>query len=293
MGHININTKISRRDFIKKALFAGGGVGLAGLALYLRSGQFEPNYLDVTTLDLTLSRLSPRFEGFKIVHLSDIHFDQPMLKGFFIRLVKLVNRLRPDLIVITGDFLGGTSPYHSLSLEAGLRLLDDHPVKLAILGNHDHFVNPYVVSGLIRNAGFILLRNEIFTIRKDGALLHIVVIDDVLWKKDNLDRVLNRLPQMGEAILLVHEPDFADQIPFPSRFDLQLSGHSHGGQIVIPGIGPLFKPEMGVKYISGLYTLDSMQVYTNRGLGQVSPHFRLNALPEVTFIRLHAKQLLF
>ena len=102
--------------------------------------------------------------------------------------------------------------------------------------------------------------------------------------------MLARLPRTGAALLLAHEPDFADITPPPGRFDLQLSGHSHGGQVVIPFLGPPTLPEIGEKYPSGRYQVGGMIQYTNRGVGMVRPHVRLNCRPEITLLTLHAAQ---
>ncbi len=101
-----------------------------------------------------------------------------------------------------------------------------------------------------------------------------------------LDKVLEALPEEGAAILLAHEPDFADESAATGRFDLQLSGHSHGGQVAIPFLGPLRLPLMGRKYPLGLYKVGRMTLYTNRGIGTVGLPVRFFARPEITVLTL-------
>lgn len=284
----NTPTRMGRRAFLKKAsVFLSMGAAI-GLSQYLWGAHIETDYLELEEHDLILPRLSPEFEGFRLVQVSDLHFDQPMMGGFILRLVKAINNLTPSVLVFTGDLLGGTAPFHQLTLASALKLLDERIIKLAILGNHDHFVNPYAIRGILKEAGFIVLQNQIFTYKGRKSPLFFCGLDDPLWKKDDLDIICRGLPQSGACILMVHEPDYVNQISQPSRFDLVLAGHTHGGQIVLPLSGPLFKPEMGKHFTSGFYQVGEMQLYVNRGLGQVSPHFRYNAPPEITLFRLHS-----
>ena len=117
--------------------------------------------------------------------------------------------------------------------------------------------------------------------------LAIAGVDDVWAGQDNLEQVVASLPREGSRILLVHEPDFADQSAATKAFDLELSGHAHGGQIKLPFIGAPKLPPYGQKYPFGLYDVEEMKHYTGRGVGMVSPRVRFNARPEVTLITLH------
>ncbi|HJR80438.1 MAG TPA: hypothetical protein VJ821_10225, partial [Anaerolineales bacterium] len=112
------------------------------------------------------------------------------------------------------------------------------------------------------------------TLTRGAASLHICGVDDVYERKDDLNAVLTNLPREGCAILLAHEPDFADTSAATGRFDLQISGHSHGGQVVMPLIGPIVLPRQGRKYPIGMYRVGNMIQYTNRGLGMIFPYVR-------------------
>ena len=113
-------------------------------------------------------------------------------------------------------------------------------------------------------------------------------MDDHWVGADRLDLVLERLVPNAPAILLAHEPDFADSSAATGRFALQLSGHSHGGQISLPGLGPPLLPFLGQRYPRGRYQVGSMVQYTNRGVGMIRPYGRLNCRPEITLIGLRA-----
>ena len=133
-----------------------------------------------------------------------------------------------------------------------------------------------------------MLRNSVITVQCGESQLHFAGLDDVSQKMDRLDILMKSLPEDGAAILLVHEPDFADVAAATQRFDLQISGHSHGGQIVLPFIGPPILPEMGKKYPSGLYNINNMLLYTNRGVGVTTVNARFNCRPEITVFTLEA-----
>ena len=134
----------------------------------------------------------------------------------------------------------------------------------------------------------IELPNAVHTLHRGEACLHIAGVDDYWENKARLRNVLDQVPATGPAILLAHEPDFAVISAKSGRFDLQLSGHTHGGQVTLPIIGPVVLPMYGRKYPSGVYQIDNMILYTNRGLGTGRPQIRFNCRPEITMITLHA-----
>jgi uncharacterized protein len=135
-------------------------------------------------------------------------------------------------------------------------------------------------------SGIIELSNEVYPIQRGQARLYVAGIDDYIARNDRLEQVLEQLPEEGAAILLAHEPDFADISARTGRFDLQISGHSHGGQVNLPLIGPLYLPRYARKYTSGLYNVNGMIQYTNRGVGKVHVPLRLNSSPEITVFTL-------
>jgi hypothetical protein len=157
-----------------------------------------------------------------------------------------------------------------------------------VLGNHDQWPTPAIIRQVLRESSILDLSNTVETLRRGRAALHLAGVDDAWHGLARLDRVLARLPAGGAALLLAHEPDFADTSAATGRFDLQLSGHSHGGQVVLPFVGPPTLPEMGEKYPSGRYLVGGMVQYTNRGVGMVRPHVRLNCRPEITLLTLQA-----
>ncbi|MDQ6693683.1 MAG: metallophosphoesterase, partial [Chloroflexota bacterium] len=147
-------------------------------------------------------------------------------------------------------------------------------------------LGPELVRHAIRESGIIELNNKVHTVWRGGAQLNIAGVDSARAGMDRLDIVLKALPKDGPAILLAHEPDYADKSAATGRFNLQLSGHSHGGQVLIPVLGPPRLPPMARKYPIGFYRVQGMALYTNRGIGMVGLPLRFCSRPEVTVLEL-------
>jgi predicted MPP superfamily phosphohydrolase len=244
-------------------------------------------------LTLKLPRLAAAFNGLRILQISDIHYGGWMNRKRMQHVIRVALDERPNLVVITGDFLIGHR--WDESLQTGLAelveelssLTEAHPT-LAVLGNHDYWTNASAVREALAACGILELNNAVYSLSNAGDLLHIAGVDDVWEGHHRLDLVLEKLPQAGAAILLAHEPDFADHSAETGRFDLQLSGHSHGGQVVLPFIGPPVLPYLGRKYPSGLYRVGEMWQYTNRGVGMARLEVRFNCRPEITVFTLES-----
>ena len=257
----------------------------AGGLVYAR--EVETRRIEVVNLTVALPRLAPEFDGYRLVQIGDFHLDDWTRPGRLNRIMEMVNELRPDLVVIMGDF----ASYSTRHLDAGLlvgalRRLSAHDGVLAILGNHDYLTNVDLVRRCLREGGVTELLNEVHTLRRGEAELHVAGIDDIMEGKSRLDLVLRRLPEDGAAILLAHEPDFADVATATGRFDLQLSGHSHGGQVCVPLLTRLILPPFSQRYPRGLQEVGGMALYTNRGLGTVHARLRFLCRPEITHITL-------
>jgi predicted MPP superfamily phosphohydrolase len=191
---------------------------------------------------LTLNHLAEEFNGYRIVQISDIHRDRWMTPQRLAHIVDLVNAQNPDLVAVTGDLVTRDFPQFIPSLGENLKKLHARDRVVTVLGNHDIENDTDGIIRTLQQNGIIHIGNSVYTIKRGNAMLHIAGVDDVCLGKDRLDLVLQQLPKIGAAILLAHEPDFADISAAVGRFDLQLSGHSHGGQVVLPGFKPLFLP---------------------------------------------------
>ncbi len=244
--------------------------------------KLNPEIFDITPVTLTLRRLDTAFDGYRIVHISDMHTDTWLGVERLEQVVGLINAQKPDLIVITGDFITYRDAALTERMTPVLSRLHAPDGVMAVMGNHDYWSAPDEIHAMLEAAGIEQMGNRVHTIRRGEAALHIAGLDDVYNKRDELQRVMAKIPPYGAAILLVHVPDFADVAAVTGRFDLSLSGHSHGGQLVFPGVGPLVLPPYGRKYYSGLYRIDGMYQYTTRGLGTSTFAVRLNCPPEIS-----------
>lgn len=252
----------------------------------LDRGKFRPGLIDRTELELAFPGLPAGFDGYRIVHLSDFHMGTWMNRARLEGIVELVQGLAPDLVAITGDFVSYTLDEPLEQLAEILPRLQAPDGVYAVRGNHDCWTDPERVSGVLARAGIAELRNDCVRIAgRDGAF-YLAGVDDAYDGRADLGALTGRLPSDGLAILLAHEPDFADEAAATGRFALQLSGHSHGGQLVFPLLGPLFLPHLAKKYPRGLYRVGGMRLYTTRGLGTTALQLRFRCRPEIVLLRL-------
>lgn len=255
---------------------------------YLSHWQPDLGEIEISDIHLQLPRLAPEFDGYRLVQISDIHLGTWMNKDSLDIVVEKVNQLFPDLIALTGDFVSFSAEGFADDLVGALSRLKPKDACVAILGNHDYWTDPIVIRAVLAASDIIDLSNAVLSIQRQEVFLHLGGIDDFQINQDKLGIVLDQLPDDGAAILLAHEPDFADISAASNRFDLQLSGHTHGGQIVLPIFGRLILPTRGEKYPSGQYCINGMILYTNRGLGTTWLRLRYNCPPEISLFTLHS-----
>jgi uncharacterized protein len=244
----------------------------------------EPSWIEVRSVSMPLPHLAPAFSGYRVVQLSDIHADRWMTTDRIAKIVGQVNQLKPDLVVLTGDFVTHSAEEFSPNL-AALSQLNPVDKTLAVMGNHDAWTNSTIVQSALEAAGVQVLNNQVAALQRKSAQLFIAGVNDVWAKRDRLDQVLAALPSEGAAILLAHEPDFAEQSAATGRFDLELSGHSHGGQVKLPFVKRIVPP-LANKYPIGQYKVGNMIQYTNRGVGMSGLPLRFNCRPEITVFTL-------
>ena len=271
---------------------AGAGVlGLGGVG-YAR--RVEPGWVDVERVEVALAGLARAFDGYRVVQISDVHADGWMTPERLSDAIRLVVGERPDLVAFTGDLVTSDDFSDVLAAEVAPRLVG--PLRgvrardgaVSVLGNHDHWADAGLVRRVLTEGGFRDIGNGHFSVRRGGGVLHFAGVDDVMEGRERLGVVLDGLPGEGAAVLLAHEPDFADRSAEGGRFGVQLSGHSHGGQMKLPGVGPPVLPPLGEKYPAGRYAVGGMVQYTNRGLGVIQPRLRFGCRPEITTVVLRA-----
>jgi uncharacterized protein len=248
--------------------------------------KIEPNWLEITQNEIILPKLDRAFNGYRIVQISDLHAGDKIDRTQLEKVVEAVNAQKPDLVVITGDHIT-RKPKQHIELLDTLAKLHPRDQTISVMGNHDVYNDPTPIRTALRQAGITILENNIYTITRDQATLHIAGVGDVFAKQARLNDVLAQLPDNGAAIILAHEPDFADETAATGRFGLQLSGHSHGGQIRIPFYQG-YRPNYAYKYPVGRYQVRDMIQYTNRGIGTSKLYARFNCRPEISVFNLVA-----
>lgn len=285
----------TRRRFLQIGA-AGAAVAALGVA---GDGLFEANRPQLVSVEVGLPRLPECCDGFRIAQLSDIHYDDYFSVVPLRKAVDIINRLKPDLVAVTGDFVTSRGMGSHLvnvekreaaakAIEPCARLLAGISANfgmVAVLGNHDLECDTTHILEVLHSHGISVLRNRSVPLERDGKRLWLSGVDDVLRGKPRLDLALEKIPPAEPVILLAHEPDWADHV-VNHPVDLQLSGHSHGGQIRIPFIGAPYLPPLGRKYPRGLRRLGRLILYTNVGIGTLEVPIRLRCPPEVTLITL-------
>jgi len=228
--------------------------------------------------------LPPAFDGFTILHISDMHVD--MNPGAMHRLIELLHDIDYDICVLTGDFRGKTFGPFEDTLE-GMASVKAHlkdPV-YGVLGNHDTI---RMVPGL-EEMGILMLLNESVPIEHGNERIHIVGIDDAhYYRVDNIEKATADIDHNEFSILLSHTPEIYRQAAH-ADFNLLLGGHTHGGQICLPGKIPLTLDSVLPRHMgSGAWQYQDMIGYTSAGVGASIVSVRFNCLPEITLHTLHA-----
>ena len=263
-------------------------IAMSGFRDKLGIHEFDARDFEIVDVKVSIPDLDPSFNDYRIVHISDIHLGQWISAKRIEGVVNLVNKLKPDLVAITGDSVSYVVNEPVLEMLRFLKNLKPKDATVAVLGNHDHWVGAEEIRKVMDESKIIELENDVYTLKRGDAMLYIAGVDSITLEKHDLDVVLRKLPSSGPAILLAHEPDFADESAATGRFSLQLSGHSHGGQMIIPGIGTPFRGSKFKKYPLGEYQIGDMVQYTNRGLGTNVFWIRINCPPEITILRLQS-----
>jgi uncharacterized protein len=284
---------VSRRHFLRRGLWLGAGA----MALGSYSTLYEPNDIQVRTIDVHLRRLPSAFDGFRIAQISDIHYGEFLGANHVVNVVGHANAAKPDLVVATGDFVTLHWDANNQSRKHDARVAEPCAVTLtglksahgavAVLGNHDYGTDPGFVADALSSHGIRVLRNQAYPLEIAGQRLWVAGIDDALGRAADISGTMAQVPPGEACVVLVHEPDLADSVArYPA--DLQLSGHSHGGQIRIPLLGAPVLPELGRKYSLGSYRVRDLQLYTNPGVGVINLPMRFDCPPEVTVFTLRA-----
>ncbi len=274
----------SRRTFIKKGTIGLGAFAFAG-SLY---SIYDRDDFKIDRVPLHLKNLPPQLEGLTISMISDIHSGLYMTEEDMLKYAGVVNELGAEMIFIPGDFVTSTNSEMIPFVKAFAGLKSKYGT-YTCLGNHDFFADPDYITGELRRTGMKVLRNETEELDINGARLILSGVDD--GRHANFAKVAYEAASLNTTkILLCHKPYLFERA-VAGGFDLMLSGHTHGGQIVLVDVlgFKLTPAALASPYISGKYKLGNSLMYVSRGIGTIGLPIRVNCPPEITLFTLRNK----
>lgn len=278
----------SRRAFLVRGTALVGAVAVVGIAAR------DKENLQVVRQALELPGLPPELKGTRIAVISDLHRGPYNGMDFLARVVQAVNDERPDLVLLPGDFVQISGEYFADAAEAVARLRP-RIAMLGTLGNHDHWEGADLARRLLPRAGLRLIDNDRVFLTPGGGLTEVAPaaglllggVGDLWEDRTDLEAALRGAPATMPRLVMSHNPDFAETGARRVRVDLQISGHTHGGQVNVPGVGVPFVPSRyGNRYAAGLVQGPAWPVYVNRGIGTTILPLRLRVRPEITLFTL-------
>ena len=286
--------KLSRRSFLKQALaFLLSLLGLTGGG-YSYARFIEPKRLQINELAITHELIPRAFHNKRIVQFSDTHLGFQYTLKQLNEHVEKIHSLRPDFIFFTGDLLDRPDTYGSAETKdviSTLQKLQAPLGKFAVYGNHDHGgYGTDLYESIMQESGFQLLKNNSVELSHLNETIYLLGIDDASLGQPSFSQAKKKVKEGSYLILLSHAPDLAKEAA-NAGIHLQLSGHSHGGQIQLPWYGALYTPPYAEIYKEGEYTVDGetrLTLYVNRGLGTTRVPFRFLSIPEITVFTLKA-----
>jgi len=272
---------LTRRKFLRKLTAAAILTASTGWSLW------QARELAVKPFTISVARLPPSFNGLRIAFFSDTHHGIFFPLSYIEEAVRLANELQPDLILLGGDYV-----YHSAAyiapVMAVLGKLQAPLGVYAVRGNHDNRINPTLTSRELLRNGIHEITNGGIWLERGSDRLRLCGVDDVCTGSPNLVKALEGTSGYETALLLTHNPDFMEFVRDP-RVILGLCGHTHGGQVRLPLIGPPIIPSaFGQKYAYGLAQAPTVRVFVTSGVGAIFPPIRFDCPPEIAHLTLRA-----
>ncbi len=268
-------------------------LGILGIIFYSRF--IETSLFETKEYKISNVNLANDFSGLKIIHISDIHYGRITSTKMIKKIIKEVNLIKPDIIVITGDLIDkdATLTEKDISfLKDSLAKLESKYGKYAIYGNHDITYSREKIEEIYKYSNFKLLVNDYDIIYgKKNEALFIGGLDSLLEGEQNIEKTMSYFNDHEDIlykILLVHEPDSTDNIleKYPNT-NLILAGHSHNGQVRLPLIGAIYTPSGSKKYYDNYYKINETDLYISSGIGVSRINFRLFNKPSINFYRIY------
>jgi len=264
------------------ALLLGLGIPIAGVAAIQSRGNAPAQ---VTRWEVAVAGLPAAFDGLRVACVGDLHLDRTTCADAMRRRLRPLASLDPDLILFVGDYATGDPRYEepAAAIIAGLRA----PLGVyAVLGNHDRWVGEENSLRALREAGVRVLVNEKVALRRGADRLYLAGVNDPYTGADDLDGALSTVPAGSCVILLAHTPDIIAKAQ-ARAVALVLAGHTHGGQVSLPLVGPpVVLSEYGSKYAHGLFREGRTAMFVTRGVGEIFPQVRFNCPREIALLTL-------
>lgn len=271
-----------RRAFLRSAFTATFALPPA-LATY---GLFESGWVKIDRQALPLARLPKTFDGTTVAFLTDFHHGPFTELDYVAAVVRTTLMLRPDMIVLGGDYSLKDKKYIRPCLDV-LSALKAPLGVFGVLGNHDYWHGVTETREGMKAAGITELTNAGVWIARGSERFRLAGVDDLWTGSVNLGDALGDTKRDDACLLISHNPDLAERLR-DERVGLMLSGHTHGGQVVFPGGAPFVPSQYGQKYLHGLVQAPETLVYVSRGLGTTGVPVRIGSRPEINFITLKA-----
>lgn len=279
---------MSRRAFVQGGV--AGVLAAGGLTAFeIYQARYANPYRPVLErVSIPLPAGADGLHGLRIGFITDTHVGPFITADDLERAVNLLRMESPDLVLLGGDYISESPRFAPAAVSVLAAILSEAPLGgYAVLGNHDLSVSRTRIQEAMATVGIPLLRNQVAVVTYKGTELAIAGIDETLLGDPQPAETMNQVAPGTPALALWHEPEFAEHAAELGAF-AQLSGHTHGGQIRLPGIGPVGLPIHGKRYVMGAHQVDQMRIYTSRGVGVYRPPARFNCPPEVTLVTLEA-----
>lgn len=256
------------------------GAALAGWGVLVRR-----RWVRVRTIDVPIAGLGPRFDGYRIAHLSDLHIGSHSPRARGERWAKRVNRLDVDLVALTGDYVTSGDEFHR-DIAAVLSNMRARDGVVAVMGNHDYFGSGEGLVRLLREGGVEVLRNEWRLLEREGDRMTLAGVDDTWTRRADVGRSLRGRDPGIPVIALAHDPSLFPKLAREGAA-LVLSGHTHWGQIAAPFLAARYNiSRLSYRYHADLYREGDSTLYIHPGLGTTGPPIRIGSPPEITILRL-------
>lgn len=238
--------------------------------------------------EIAIAGLPRAFHGYRIAHLSDLHIGSLTAQSTIDEWVEKTNAAKPDLVVLTGDYVTNGTDFHA-AIASALGRLRARDGVYASMGNHDYFGDGEPLLGLLQGEGVEVLRNRGAILRRDDSSMYLAGIDDTWTRRADLELALRERPSETTTVLLAHDPSTFDEA-HGLDVDLVLSGHTHGGQVAVPFLArKISLSYLAHRFHLGIYKRGRSTLYVHPGLGTTGVPIRVGVAPTIAIHRLVAR----